>query len=430
MALFRSSNYVKGYIFPVRPIVAIDYYLDDTVLERIRKSISIRSSPEEAKNKIETLKNCKPLIKKILELRPLKENLVTTMGAIEDNIGDVNTYFTHVRPDQSHLSKDLEELEKELGSLEDQVIPILSKLPNEIDEDVLNEPSGDIFIVVDEVKKSRPSFKLIDAVKLSYLNFGQHTSIIGPASRFITADGAKLYIALIRYFSESLLNADYIPFVGLDFVKSAIVEAVDLERSDQIYTDPLLVAQGDDSESLNNFIHLAGESSFEAIASMLNRREINPDSLPIRFSSIGSNYTSTLSQHHTINCVILTPNDLDQSVQETQSVISFFWNLYKNLSIPCRLIKCSGKMLKANESSRYEIQVWIPTSSTWKTAAHVSNHRDYTTKRLGREGYAIVKGTLVDCDTVVTSLMENNQKEDGTFEIPELLQEQLVPKFM
>ncbi|XP_053203169.1 serine--tRNA ligase-like [Panonychus citri] len=427
MALFRTSNLPKGHIFPVRVIVNLDEYLVDDYVKRIEESISIRSSPEEAKSQVDRLKSYQPLMRKILELRPKRENLVTFMGTIEDNLGDTNSYFTNVRPDLSHLTKDLENIEQELRPLEDEVISFLLKLPNEIDEDT-ERSDGQYFTVIEEVTKPRPKFKLLDSVKLAYINFGQHTSIIGPASQFITADGAKLFIALTRYFSSSLLSADYIPFVGLDIVKSAIIQACDAERVDNIYNDPLLIAQGDDAEAVNNYIHLVGESAFEAFAGLLNRREINPSRLPLRFSSIGSNYSSTLNQYHTVNCVTLTPNEPKISAQETQSMVSFAWSLYKDLGLPCRLVKCSGQMLKANESSRYEIQVWMPSSSTWKASGHVANHRDYTTKRLGREGYSIVKGTLVNCDVLVASLMENNQQEDGTFKIPDLLEQQLVPK--
>lgn len=70
-------------------------------------------------------------------------------------------------------------------------------------------------------------YQRLNNVQLSYINGIRYQSIIGPHSRYLVGRGAQIERALQRLFGHEFREKfNAVPFSGVDFVKSAVVEAI------------------------------------------------------------------------------------------------------------------------------------------------------------------------------------------------------------
>lgn len=299
-------------------------------------------------------------------------------------------------------------------SLADKVFPLLLSVPNFV--------LSDDNLQIDEVTKTflEPKtyeFKIQSHVKLSYINFGHHTSIVGPRSKFSTGNGAIIQRKLCNYFLNNLKVCDFIEFSGMDIVRTGVIEACRGTTEAGWLGDPMRVS-GLDGESENQKHHLVGEASLESIMAFLSRKFIDPDVLPVKLVSSGARFTESIDQLNCISCAVLSRTKSDE---EYKKILETTWKMYQELQIPIRLLSIGTKNLKNNETIRTEVQVWFPASKTWKSCGYVSDHSDYTPARIGKDFY-LSEALIVDTDLLLNSIMENNQLEDGTFSIPEILE--------
>jgi seryl-tRNA synthetase len=103
------------------------------------------------------------------------------------------------------------------------------------------------------------------------------------------------------------------------------------------------------------------------------------------------------------------------------------------LKLPYRvLLLCSGDM-GATARKTYDIEVWMPGLNRWLEISSVSNCGDYQARRgkiriKTKDGniYAhTLNGSGLAAGRTMIAIMENYQKADGTFDIPEVLKKYL-----
>ena len=108
------------------------------------------------------------------------------------------------------------------------------------------------------------------------------------------------------------------------------------------------------------------------------------------------------------------------------------WNaeeLLQKLELPYRVVNvCTGD-IGTVAAKKYDIEAWMPAQNGYREVVSCSNCTDYQARRLGisyreKEGAApkgfvhTLNSTAVATGRTIVALMENNQQEDGTINIP------------
>ena len=106
-------------------------------------------------------------------------------------------------------------------------------------------------------------------------------------------------------------------------------------------------------------------------------------------------------------------------------------DILEMLNIPYRiLLLCSGDLSFA-AAKCYDIETWSPAENKWLEASSVSNFEDFQARRANirfkREKGAkpefvhTLNGSGLATSRLMVSLLENNQTDEGTIIIPEVL---------
>jgi seryl-tRNA synthetase len=121
------------------------------------------------------------------------------------------------------------------------------------------------------------------------------------------------------------------------------------------------------------------------------------------------------------------------SAKEHEQMLAHAESVLSALKLPYRvLLLCSGDM-GATARKTYDIEVWMPGLNRWLEISSVSNCGDYQARRgkiriKTKDGniYAhTLNGSGLAAGRTMIAIMENYQKADGTFDIPEVLKKYL-----
>jgi len=87
--------------------------------------------------------------------------------------------------------------------------------------------------------------------------------------------------------------------------------------------------------------------------------------------------------------------------------------------------------LGAQAARKFDLEAWMPGRKDWGEVTSTSNTTDYQARRLGikyRDADGKIKfvhtlnGTAIAVSRAIIAILENYQQEDGSVEIPEVLQ--------
>lgn len=277
----------------------------------------------------------------------------------------------------------------------------------------------------------KPHFEIGE--KLDILDFERGSKVTGTRFTFYKGQGARLERALINFFLD--LHTDkhgyleiFPPFmvhrnsmIGTGQLPKFEEDAFKVENTDyyliptaevpvtNLYRDEIL-----DGEKLPIY-HVAYSACFRAEAGAAGRD------------------TRGLIRQHQFNKVELVkfvkPED---SYEELEKLTNNAEEILKLLKLPYRVITlCTGDM-GFSSAKTYDIEVWLPSFNTYREISSCSNFEDYQARRANirfrrtaqakPEFLHTLNGSGLAVGRTVAAILENYQNEDGTVNIPEVLQ--------
>ncbi|SNZ07831.1 seryl-tRNA synthetase [Persephonella hydrogeniphila] len=116
-------------------------------------------------------------------------------------------------------------------------------------------------------------------------------------------------------------------------------------------------------------------------------------------------------------------NELEKLVKEAEKILQL-------LEIPYRVVElCTGD-LGFSAAKTYDIEVWVPSQNRYREISSCSNTEDFQARRAkirykdreGKNHYVhTLNGSGLAVGRTLLAIMENYQREDGSFDIPEVL---------
>jgi len=372
---------------------------------------------------------------KTQELQQERNDLSKQVGALKSQGKDASDVLEKV----SNISTQSKEFESQLALIQEKLNNFLLLIPNVPHESVPLGPDETSNELVKEVGiPPEFDFEVKDHVDLGAplgLDFDTAAKVSGSRFVFMKNDIARLHRAIGQFMIDTHTENHgytecYTPY---------LVNGDSLLGTGQLpkFGDDLFVTQKNEDESL--YLIPTSEVS---LTNTVRDEIIDLKHLPIRMTahtpcfrseagSYGKDTRGMIRQHQfdKVEMVQITKPEL--SYEALEEMLSHAENILKALDLPYRVMTLSSGDMGFGAAKTYDIEVWLPSQQQYREISSISNCEDFQARRLkarfkNEEGKNTLVHTLNGSGLAVgrtlVAIMENNQKADGSINIPSALQ--------
>lgn len=336
------------------------------------------------------------------------------------------------------LSNEKKEAEVLLEAKEEALSILLEEMPNPPFADVPEGKSDEENVVLREMGTKRNfSFQPKEhwelAEAMGVLDIERGAKVAGSRFYYLKGKLALLQRALMQWAFMEVSKKGFEPIIPPFLVRAEAMKGTGfLSRAD---SNEIYHVNPEDDD-----LYLIGTSEVPLV-SYHSDEILEEDSLPKRFAgyspcfrreagSYGKDMKGILRVHQFEKIemvVICLPEDSAKIHEEIREVEE---ELLTKLGIPYRVMDiCTGD-LGFSAAKKYDLEAWLPGQGKYREMTSTSNCTDFQARRLGvrirRKNSEIVtahilNGTAVSSRPLI-AIFENFQNEDGSVDIPEVLQ--------
>lgn len=373
------------------------------------------------------------LIKETERLKAQRNEVSKQISALKKEKQDATDAIKEMRT----VGETIKALDSELTEVQQKLDEIMYAIPNIPHESV---PIGEDEADNVEVRNwgALPSFSFEPkphwdiATDLNILDFERAAKVTGSRFVFYKGVGARLERALINFMLD--LHVDKHGYEEL--LPPYIVNRTSMTGTGQ------LPKFAEDSFHIADWDYYLIPTA-EVPVTNFHRDEIMKESeLPKKYSAYSACFRSEagsagrdtrgLIRQHQFNKVELVHfTKPEQSYEALEQLTKTAEKVLQLLQLPYRVMSmCTGD-LGFTAAKKYDIEVWIPTQETYREISSCSNFEAFQARRAGiryrREDNGkldfvhTLNGSGLAVGRTVTAILENNQQEDGSVVIPEVL---------
>lgn len=241
--------------------------------------------------------------------------------------------------------------------------------------------------------------------------------------------GAKLERALVNYFLD--FNAQN----GFEEVSVPF-----LNNSDMLYATGQLPKFDNDLYKTDDGLYLIPTAEVP-LTNIYNGEILKQEQLPMKFTahtpcfrkeagSAGRDTRGIIRQHQFSKVEMVAITTPSQSEQMLEHMVEVASSLLSSLGLAHQKVLLCGGDLGFSAAKTIDLEVWLPGQGCYREISSISNTRDFQARRAMiryKEGKKNVlahtlNGSSLAVGRTIVAIMENYQKEDGSIEIPEVLQ--------
>ncbi len=401
---------------------------------------------------INKIREQKEIIKKALLKRMEKDNLDLDLIIKIDNrrrellkesesLKAERNKFSKSKPDQEIISnmkkigEKIRQLDDEINSIEAELKNKLSSLPNIPADDVL--PGGKENNEIIKVFKEKPAFKFKAkdhyelATSLGIIDYERAAKMSGTGFWCYKGQGAILEWALLSYFVKFHQQNGYIfmipPFL---LTEQSAYTSGHLPK----FRDDLFWTQ--DKTCLN--------ATSEMMLGNYHREEVlKEEDLPLKYAAYSACFRREAGSYrkeergmirgHQFNKIEMfhyaKPN---QSWDSFDELVKNAEKLVEGLGLHYQSVKLAAGDASAAMAKTIDIEVWIPSMEIYKEVSSVSNALDYQARRGNiryksketkkNEFVHTLNASGLATSRLLPAILEHFQNEDGSINVPEVLQ--------
>lgn len=344
-----------------------------------------------------------------------------------------------IKTESNELKQQLNQLEPKEKDLKKQIQTLLLSLPNlpseatpvgkDETENVEISRWGDEYLPPNS-QELLPHWEIGE--KLGIIEFSRAVKV--AQSRFVNliGMGAALERALISFMLDQQIAAGY-----LEVMPPVLINSDSLTGTGQLpkFSEESFQCQGDD---------LWLTPTAEVPVTNLYRDEVlEADQLPIyhcaytpcfrrEAGSYGKDTRGLIRLHQFNKVELVKLVRPENSPAEHETLRENAEAILKALKLPYRVMElCTGD-LGFGAAKCYDLEVWLPSSNTYREISSCSNFTDFQARRANirfkeanKKGTAFVhtlNGSGLAIGRTMAAILENYQQPDGTVKIPEALQ--------
>tara|TARA_B100001057_G_scaffold110010_1_gene108052 strand:+ start:2487 stop:3734 length:1248 start_codon:yes stop_codon:yes gene_type:complete len=337
------------------------------------------------------------------------------------------------------ISKEISELIKKQNLIQKELDKIIFSLPNLAHDDVpigKDDKSNKIIKKRGDIKNF--SFNIKTHVELGAKNgnIDFDTSIKLSGSRFVVLKDkiALLERALINFMLDTHVNN----FQYTEISPPLIVNEDVMFGTGQLpkFEEDQFEIKFDNSDQRKFLIPTA-----EVVLTNLVRKSIiEKNILPKRYvastpcfrkeaGSYGKDTKGMIRQHQFYKVELVSIIEPNKCLEELERMLSCAENILEKLEIPYQVVLLSSGDMGFSAEKTYDIEAWIPSEKKFREISSCSSCGTFQARRMGakyksdsgNEFVGTLNGSGLAVGRLMIALLENNQNEDGTINIPNVL---------
>ena len=337
------------------------------------------------------------------------------------------------------ISDKIEILSKKQSDSQREVNKIIHALPNIALDDVpigKDEKSNKLIKQEGSIKKF--SFKIKSHVELGSKNnnIDFESSIKLSGSRFVVLkeNYALLERALINFMLDTHVN---------EFKYTEISPPLIVNEDVMFGTGQLPKFEEDqfeikfDNTDQRKFLIPTAEV---VLTNLVRTSTIDKKELPKRFvastpcfrkeaGSYGKDTKGMIRQHQFYKVELVSIVEPEKCIEELNRMLNCAEKILEKLEIPYQVILLSSGDMGFSAEKTYDIEAWIPSENKFREISSCSSCGTFQSRRMGAkfksekgsEFLGTLNGSGLAVGRLMIALLENNQNEDGSINIPSVL---------
>ncbi len=274
----------------------------------------------------------------------------------------------------------------------------------------------------------------IDLLELNnMIEFDRGTKVAGFRGYFLKNDAAMLQWALEQFvMDEFAKKGDFTPII-----------APSLVRREPFIGTGYLPQSEEDLYKTQDDLYLAGTAEVPTMGLYMDE-VLDASKLPMKFIAYSPCFRREAGSHgkdtrgiirvhefHKLEQVVLCVADHAESVNFHEELTNNSEKLLQALGIPYHVVVNCGGDLGLGQVKKYDIEAWVPSENKYRETHSSSYFHDFQTRRLnirykdaeGKMKFVhSLNNTAMAFPRILVPVIENNQQEDGSIRIPEVLQ--------
>ena len=404
----------------------------DVVKENIKKKFQ--------DNKLNLVDEVIELDKKAREIQQEADELRAQKNVIAKQIGALMAQgkkdeAEEVKKEVAKNAAKLAELEKQEPVIREELKSKMMVIPNIIDpsvpigkddsENVELEKFGEPVVPDFEIPYHTEIMEKVNGIDLDSAR-----KVAGNGFYYLMGDIARLHSAIISYARDFMIDRGFTYCIPPFMIRSNVVTGVMsfAEMDAMMYK-----IEGED-------LYLIGTSEHSMIGKFIDT--INPEeSLPQTLTSYSPCFRKEKGAHGIEERGVYRIHQFEKQemivVCKPEESMDWFHKLWRNtvdlfrsMDIPVRTIECCSGDLADLKVKSYDVEAWSPRQKKYFEVGSCSNLGDAQARRLnikvkGKDGKYFahtLNNTVVAPPRMLIAFLENNLNEDGSINIPKVLQ--------
>ena len=337
------------------------------------------------------------------------------------------------------ISVKISNLIKQQALSQSKLDEIIFSLPNLAHEDVpVGKDEKSNKLIKKEGKVKNFSFKIKSHIELGIRENGIDfdTSVKISGSRFVVLKDkfALLERALINFMMDTHT---------LDFKYTEISPPLIVNEEAMFGTGQLPKFEEDQFEikfensDQRKFLIPTAEV---ALTNLVRKSVIDKKLLPQRFvastacfrkeaGSYGKDTKGMIRQHQFYKVELVSIVEPKNCLAELDRMLNCAENILKKLDIPYQVVLLSSGDMGFSAEKTYDIEAWIPSEKKYREISSCSSCGSFQARRMGakyksetgNDFVGTLNGSGLAVGRLMIALLENNQNEDGSINIPSVL---------
>ena len=337
------------------------------------------------------------------------------------------------------ISDEISKISSEQNIIQKKINDLLYILPNIALDDVpvgKNEKSNKLISKFGVIKKFSfpPKSHVEIGAKDNQIDF--EISIKLSGARFVVL---KNKIALLeRALINFMLDIHTIEFQYVEVSPPLIVNEDVMFGTGQLpkFEDDQFEIKFENSDQKKFLIPTA-----EVVLTNLVRNSIiNKNELPLRFvastpcfrkeaGSYGKDTKGMIRQHQFYKVELVSIVEPKECMPELERMLGCAKKILEELNIPYQVVLLSSGDMGFSAEKTFDIEAWIPSENRYREISSCSSCGTFQARRMGakfksqnvNEFVGTLNGSGLAVSRLMIALLENNQNEDGTVTIPNVL---------
>lgn len=398
----------------------------EEILEDLQRR---KLSDKLVKNVIKKDNQWRELIEEGNQIRAKRNSISKEIGELKKNGKDISKLLSEMAGVKDRINRN-EELTKNTLIERDSYRMIV---PNILEKNVPvgNDEHDNKEITVHGPKINTTQVKSHQEIieNIGGADLKRAAKIAGRRFYFLTGDLARLEMALVNYAIDILYQKGYSLTIPPFFMNREAYEGVvDLNDFEEVMYK---VEEQD-------FYLIA--TSEHPLTARFKDEILELKEEPLRFAGFSTNFRKEVGAHGLSDrgiwrvhqfakveqVIICKPKESEKLHKE---ILDNAIEIFEGLEIPFRVVDiCTGD-IGTVAARKYDLETWMPAAQQWKEIVSASNCKSYQSVRLnmryrtseGTNFPHTLNSTAIATTRALASIVENNQREDGSVVIPKVL---------